>query len=46
MVPEYPIDVIAFIGIKDEQDIEYEEVIAKYILGTSRQSIFIFLNLI
>ena len=26
MVPDYPLDVIALIGIKDEQDIEYEEV--------------------
>ena len=26
LVPDYPLDVIAFIGIKDEQDIEFEEV--------------------
>ena len=26
LVPDYPLDIIAFIGIKDEQDIEFEEV--------------------
>ena len=27
MVPDYELDVIALIGIKHEQDIEYEEVL-------------------
>ena len=26
LIPDYGIDIIAFIGIKDEKDIEYEEV--------------------
>ena len=26
LIPDYLLDVIAFIGIKDEQDIEFEEV--------------------
>ncbi len=32
LVPGYRIDIIAFIGIKDEQDIEFEEV------GANRQT--------
>ena len=26
LIPDYGLDIIAFIGIKDEKDIEYEEV--------------------
>ena len=26
LIPDYELDIIAFIGIKDEKDIEYEEV--------------------
>ena len=26
LVPDYQVDMCAFIGIKDEQDIEFEEV--------------------
>ena len=26
LIPDYRLDIVAFIGIKDEKDIEYEEV--------------------
>ena len=29
LIPDYGLDIVAFIGIKDEKDIEYEEVCRK-----------------